>query len=133
MGVDVKYPPPAEEPSERWAFLRQLRTLKQIDFSGYSFRGFARQTAVEVDNDFAKASVFFGDKDAVIIIGNAESRDAQVVNFKVDCRAFGWKKSSPASIEEISFARTQHDRLGSGGGRIALAGHDFRAYRLQRR
>jgi hypothetical protein len=123
---------PHEDLEAHWGYYRELRTLKQIDFSKLTFRGFARQTAVEVGNDFAKSSVFFGDQDAVVIIGNPDSPDPQVVHFTVDCRQFGWEKPEPASIQEISLARKGQDRLTLTGGRIVLAGHDFRVYRLER-
>jgi hypothetical protein len=121
-----------EDLESHWGYYRALLTLKQIDFSQYTFRGFARQTAVEVDNDYAKASVFWGHEEAIVIIGNPDSQDPQVVHFRVDCRRFGWEKPEPASIQEIGLAREGQDRRTPTGGRIVLAGHDFRVYRLER-
>jgi hypothetical protein len=121
-----------EDMTANWGYDRELRTLKGIDFSGYTFRSFARQTAVEVDNDFVKASVFFGGKDALVILGNADSGETQTVSFRIDCREFGWEKAEPASIKEISFARDGQDAVTLAGGCAVLAGHDFRMYKLGR-
>ncbi len=121
-----------EDLEDNWGYDREFRTLKGIDFSDYTFRSFARQTAVELDNDFARASVFFGDRDALVIIANPDSGDPQEVSFRVDCRHLGWQQRRPSSIEEISFARDGDDALTTEGGTIHLAGHDFRVYRLTR-